>query len=186
MDLEADTAAQIPRSGSTRRIVSFHDFDRTPEKLETIHARLAALDPDIVKLATLATTVHDSLRMLQLVQQARVPTIGFCMGELGIASRLLAGRFGSPLTYAAPDQQGVAPGQLPFAEMKDVYHYDRISPQTAVYGVIGDPLAHSLSPRVHNAAFAALGLDCVYVPLRVPARTWPSSSAMLPRLGCAG
>ncbi len=44
-----------------------------------------------------------------------------------------------------------------------------ISGKTRVVGIIGDPIAHSLSPAMHNAAFAALGLDYVYVPLHVAA-----------------
>ncbi len=51
--------------------------------------------------------------------------------------------------------------------MRDVYHYDRINKQTQLYGVIGDPVAHSLSPLVQNAAFEATGFDGVYLPFRV-------------------
>ena len=38
---------------------------------------------------------------------------------------------------------------------------------TQIYGVIGDPISHSLSPSLHNPAFAALGIDAVYVTFRV-------------------
>ena len=69
VDLEDDVAATIPRFGKTKRIISLHDFRKTPDDLDEIHARLAALDADIVKIATMANQPHDNLRMLQLVQE---------------------------------------------------------------------------------------------------------------------
>jgi 3-dehydroquinate dehydratase/shikimate dehydrogenase len=169
VDLEEDAAEAIPRYGRTKRIVSYHNFRNTPEELEGIHAHLASLDADVVKLATMANTPHDNLRMLQLVRQSQIPTVGICMGDLGTASRVLVGRFGAPFTYATFHQErALAPGQLSFQEMKEVYDYDRIRTDSEVYGVIGDPIAHSLSPLVHNAAFRAQNLNKIYVPFRIP------------------
>ena len=169
IDLEGDIAARIPRYGSTQRIVSHHDFRATPDNLEEIHERLAKCDPDIIKLVTMANAPADNIRMLQLVSRASVPTIGFCMGELGVPSRILAGKFGAPFTYATfSKERTLAPGQLSFDDMRKVYRYDDIDRDTQIYGVLGDPIAHSLSPLIHNAAFRALGLNKVYVPFRVP------------------
>ena len=53
-----------------------------------------------------------------------------------------------------------------------------ISAKTRLLAVIGDPVAHSLSPAMHNAAFRALGLDAVYVALRVPAESLAPVLAM--------
>jgi len=115
VDLEEDAAAVIPRYGKTKRIISLHDFRKTPENLEEIHARLAALDADIVKLATLANHPHDNLRMLKLVQNAKTPTVGLCMGDIGVPSRVLSGRYGAPFTYATfHHERALAPGQLSF------------------------------------------------------------------------
>jgi 3-dehydroquinate dehydratase/shikimate dehydrogenase len=87
---------------------------------------------------------------------------------LGFLSRLLCGRYGAPFTYASfSAERELAPGQISFDEMRDVYHYDRIDKQTQIYGVIGDPVAHSLSPLVQNAAFQAAGFNGVYLPIRV-------------------
>jgi 3-dehydroquinate dehydratase/shikimate dehydrogenase len=92
------------------------------------------------------------------------------MGELGLPSRILCAKYGSPFTYAASvSDREVAPGQLSFEAMRDVYRYDRIDSETQVFGVLGDPIAHSMSPLIHNAAFRQEGLNCVYLPLRVPA-----------------
>ena len=169
VDLEEDIATKIRRYGKTKRIISHHNFDETPLDIEHIHARMCQLDPDLIKLVTTAHSPVDSVRMLRLVAQAKVPTIGFCMGELGVFSRILAGKFGSPFTYATfSKDRELAPGQLSFDEMRKIYRYDEIGPDTDVFGVLGDPIGHSLSPLIHNAAFKALGLNHVYVPFRVP------------------
>lgn len=170
VDLEEDAARQLARSGRTKRVVSFHNFEKTPADLEGIYRRLAACDADFAKIAVMATCTHDNRRMLDQVRAASpVPLVGFCMGELGVVSRLLSGKFGAPFTYAAPDADAVAPGQVPFRKMVDLYRYDQIHAGTEVFGVIADPVGHSLSPLIHNTAFAHLNMNNrVYVPLRVP------------------
>ena len=169
IDLEEDIAAGIPRFGQTKRVISFHHFRKTPDDLEELHARMCDLDADVVKVATLANHTSDNTRMLRLVSNSRVPTVGICMGDIGTPTRILAGRCGAPFTYATfHHERKLAPGQLTFAEMKDVYRYDELTRETEVYGVIADPIGHSLSPLIHNAAFRASGLDKVYIPFRVP------------------
>ena len=170
VDLEDDIAGEVPRFGGTKRIVSHHDFQKTPADLEAIHARLAAMDADIVKIATMANHPSDNLRMLALVRNARVPTVGICMGDVGVPSRVLTGRCGAPFTFATFHEDRVmAPGQIGWRRMRDGYRYDSITDATRIYGVVADPVAHSLSPVVHNAALAAAGIDAVYLPFRVPA-----------------
>ncbi|WP_166821095.1 shikimate dehydrogenase [Thalassoroseus pseudoceratinae] len=168
VDLEEDIADDIKRYGPTKRIVSYHNFDETPDDLEDIHERLCGKDPDIVKIVTTANAHADIVRMMKLVQQSKVPTVGFCMGEIGIPSRILCGKYGSPFTYATfSKERQLAPGQLSFEDMHLGYRYKQIGPSTQVFGVVGDPIAHSLSPQIHNAAFQKDGFDGVYVPFRI-------------------
>lgn len=187
VDLEEDTAQRIRRYGSTKRIVSLHDFRKTPDNLAELHARIASNDADIVKLATLANHPNDNLRMLDLVANSELPTVGLCMGEIGMPSRVLMGRAGAPFSYATySSDRALAPGQLSFEQMRDLYRYEQLGPETEIYGVVGDPIAHSHSPLVHNAALAAAGLNMVYLPFRVPR---PDLSAFLetaPRWGLRG
>ena len=169
VDLEEDIAGSIPRYGKTKRIVSLHDFEKTPADLEEIAARLASKDADIVKIATMATSFADTIRMLRLVEKAKVPTIGICMGEAGILTRILSCRFGSPFTVATTSaNRKVAPGQLTFEQMKSLYRVEEITDKTKLYAVIADPVGHSLSPLIHNAAFAHDGLANRYFALNVP------------------
>ncbi|MFP6650370.1 MAG: type I 3-dehydroquinate dehydratase, partial [Pirellulaceae bacterium] len=80
VDLEDDVADKIPRYGTTKRIISRHNFEETPDDLEGLHKHLASLDADIVKIATLAHNTHDYLRILRLVRDSTIPTIGIAMG----------------------------------------------------------------------------------------------------------
>jgi 3-dehydroquinate dehydratase/shikimate dehydrogenase len=187
IDLEEDVAGQIRRFGKTKRIVSYHNFRKTPDDLRELHARMAALDPDIVKIACMANDPHDNVRMLEMMQESETPTVGMCMGDIGTPSRILAGKFGAPFTYSTfHHERTLAPGQLSYKHMTEIYRYERIGHDTTVYGVIADPIGHSLSPHVHNAAFAAKGVDAVYAPFRVPADALGQFMEDAPRLGIKG
>lgn len=187
VDLEEDAAKAIRRYGPSKRIVSHHDFDETPHDLDAIHNRLSKLDPDIIKIVTMAHTPADAVKVLKLVKESKIPTVGFCMGELGVFSRILCGKFGAPFTYATfnKDRQ-MAPGQLSFDDMKRIYRYDSIGPDTEVYGVLGDPIAQSMSPLIHNASFKALAMNKVYVPFRVPKDQFVHTLGVFKELGVKG
>lgn len=176
VDLEEDVAGEIRRYGQTKRIVSHHDFQRTPDDLEAIYERLCLLDADVVKLVTMAQSPRDNVRLLKLVASAKVPTIAFCMGEFGLPSRLLCVKHGAPFTYATFSRERVlAPGQIAFDDMRALYHVDEFNPETQVYGVVGDPVAHSHSPLIHNAALRHEGLNAVYLPFRIPSGELPAT-----------
>ncbi|MEE8452973.1 MAG: shikimate dehydrogenase, partial [Thermoguttaceae bacterium] len=186
-DLEEDIAGMVPRFGSTKRIISLHDFRKTPDDLEAIHRRLCELDPDIVKICTMANHPADNVRILRLVRRSDVPTVGLCMGDIGIPTRVLAGRFGAPFSFATfHHERALAPGQLSYQQMTEVYDYDRIDAETEVYGVIADPIGHSLSPQIHNAAFRHLKLNKVYLPIRVPREDLSRFLEQAPELGIKG
>jgi 3-dehydroquinate dehydratase / shikimate dehydrogenase len=187
VDLEDDIAGMIRRYGKTKRIISLHDYRKTPDDLAEVHARLVSLDADIVKIATMANSSHDNLRMLQLVRDSKTPTVGVCMGDIGTPSRILAGRFGAPFTFATfHHERTLAPGQLSYQQMTEIYHYDQINSETTVFGVIGDPIGHSLSPVIHNAAFRRLNINAVYLPFRVPREHLGQFIDDAPALGIKG
>jgi len=168
VDVEVDAAAGFPRRPGTRLIVSYHNFEETPEDLDTIYARLLEHRPDVAKVVTTARDITDTLRLFRLLRKASVPTIAFAMGERGFISRVLTRKYGGWLTFAALRRGAEsAPGQPTAEELRSLYRYKEITAETAVYGVIGNPVAHSLSPHIHNAAFRRVGLDAVYLPLLV-------------------
>lgn len=187
VDLEIDIAGSVPRFGETKRIISFHDFEATPPDLHQIHAKMTKCDPDVIKIVTMANSQEDNVRMLELVRAADIPTVGFCMGEFGITSRLLCGRFGSPFTYAGFSRdREMAPGQLTFAEVRNLYRFNNINEDTKIFAVVGDPIAHSMSPLLHNAAFRRTGVDAVYLPMRIPAGALTTTLTALGPLKISG
>lgn len=187
VDLEEDIAEQIPRYGKTKRIVSLHDFEKTPEDLQAIHDRMSKLDADIVKIATMAHSPQDNMRMLSLLEKTDVPTVGMCMGDIGTPTRILAAKYGAPFTYATfHHERALAPGQLSYRVMRDIYNYDSINSETEIFGVIADPIGHSLSPVIHNTAFQALEMNRIYLPFRVPALNLDQFIRDCPGMGIRG
>jgi 3-dehydroquinate dehydratase/shikimate dehydrogenase len=187
IDLEDDVAGKIPRFGQTKRIISHHNFRNTPENLRDLHTKMKALDADIVKIATMANSPRDNVRTLEMMRDSDSPTIGMCMGDIGTPSRILGAKFGAPFTYATfHHERALAPGQLSYDQMVNVFRHNSIGPETDVYGVIADPIGHSLSPQIHNVSFGALNINAVYAPFRVPYDALGQFVEDVPRLGIRG
>lgn len=172
---DEEAAPHGPRASSapaeTRTIVSHHDLAGTPRDLGGVFARLAAVaGADVRKVVFTAHTATDALHVLLELHRQPEPRrwIALAMGEAGLATRVLARKFGALLTFATVAAGGEsAPGQPTVAELRGLYGWDRGSPATQVYGVVGWPVAHSQGPLVHNAALAAAGIDGVYLPLPI-------------------
>ncbi|MGL4943956.1 MAG: shikimate dehydrogenase [Thermoguttaceae bacterium] len=175
VDLELDIAHGIPRFGKTRRLISYHNLEETPEDLGTLYAQMKACDPDIIKIAAMPKSIDDVHRLLRFVAACnsapdKIPTVGISMGEMGMVSRILAGKYDMPITYATfSEARIIAPGLMYYKKLRDDFRCEKIDPDTAVFGIIGDPIGHSLSPAIHNASFAAAEMNAVYVPFRVSA-----------------
>ena len=170
-DVEIETAKRMGRRELARElftarvVVSYHDFRGTPRNLKEIVRRLERAGGHAIKIAAQCHSVSDSARICELARTRR-DVVAIPMGEFGFAGRVLSLRMGSALAYAAVEQ-ATAPGQLSLGAMTDLYRAERITRRTRVYGVIGDPIGHSLSPVLHNAAFHARRFDAVFVPFLV-------------------
>ena len=176
VDLEIESAERAgPAAVAELRrlvplLVSFHDYQQTPESVEAALSRLKAFPADFYKVVTRSWRHGENAALLRLNAGARGhgKVLAFALGEVGVPTRVLSVAWGAPFTYAAfSSDQAVAPGQLTGREFLEHYRLGRLSARTAIYGLIGNPVAHSLSPAVHNAAFAAKGLDAIYLPFRV-------------------
>jgi len=155
----------IAQTGGRRIVLSMHDFDGTPPDLAALAQALRATGAEVVKLAVKATRLSDCVPLLELGAQAgrHGPLVLIAMGEYGAATRILARRFGSPWTYAGLERDV---GQMTPSALVEEFHFRSLTESTDLYGLVGSPVAHSVSPAMHNAAFRASRLDAVYLPLR--------------------
>lgn len=168
VDVEHDSMKHIVRRDCTKIIASYHNFQETPLNLNRIYDEICHLKPDIVKIVTYAQDITDNIKIFELLKIAHLPLISFCMGENGHISRILTRKFGGFLTFASLGKgKESAPGQLTFQEITDIYHFKQINRETKVYGIVGNPVSHSMSPAIHNSSFIEKGLNSVYVPLKV-------------------
>jgi 3-dehydroquinate dehydratase/shikimate dehydrogenase len=182
IDIEWDTPFDRVKQARGGRgiIVSRHDFSGTPADTVGLLDRLRASGGEIAKLAVTTERPSDLLKLLKGARAGR-STIVIGMGGAGMSTRILAGHFGSRWTYAGA---AIAPGQVTVDRLVDEFHFRRIQPDAAVYAVLGRPVALSLSPAMHNAGFAALGLNAAYVPLE--ARDLDGVRAFAETLGVRG
>lgn len=163
VDVEDGVADDFVARVHGRRIVrSHHDFETLPADAEARLRHMARSGAEIVKLAVMAHRLSDLVTLRRLARMVNGRGVLLAMGPAGVASRVLATKFGARWTYAG---ESVAPGQVPLARMRDEFRIAQLTEATAIYGVVGKPVEHSLSPVMHNAAFADAGLDAVYLPL---------------------
>jgi len=174
VDIDRDSSVELGEvEGRCSRIVSHHELDGTPADLAALEesVRRYCYENDLVKLVTHANCAEDGVRMLRHLRGAP-GLIGFCSGEAGSFTRVLAPVFGSPFTYAAPMELPgepaaplTAPGQLRLNDLMAAWPPGGAGPGTAVFGVLGKPARHSWSPRLLGMALKAARLDAVYLAL---------------------
>jgi len=155
----------VIRLKAGRRIVlSSHDFDGVPQDLAARMQAMQSTGAEVIKIAVKANALSDCVTLLDVGAQLgrHRGFVLIAMGEFGTATRVLAGRVGSLWTYAGSERHV---GQMSVDSLLKDYRFRAITPSTDVYGVTGLPVSHSVSPAMHNAAFAAMRLDAVYLPL---------------------
>src|SRR5467141_2826288 len=186
-DLEVETLRKLPGQSvreypvPPRVLLSVHDFERTPDLPRSVNLP-AHGGVDAVKIASEARSIHDSVRLLRLARNSK-NFVAVPMGEAGLPARILALREGSALAYA-PVAAATAPGQVSLDEMKHLYRAHTLTRRTRVYGVIGDPIGHSLSPLLHNTGFVSRRVDAVYLPFLV--RQLSDFLVAIPEFGVRG
>jgi 3-dehydroquinate dehydratase/shikimate dehydrogenase len=192
VDVEIETAEVAgPRLESLRArarlILSYHNFEGTPA-MEVVLRRMMRIPADGYKLVTTARKPSDNYRVLSLARlHPRVPVIPLAMGELGFPSRVLSTMFGGLYTYATPSTaEGTAAGQVCARQLRQLYRIERLARSAKIYGVIADPVRHSISPAVHNRAFQSRRTSAVYLPFLVQAPQLKDFVTLAEKLPIAG
>ena len=159
----------LAENKKTKLILSEHNFKEPIENLYEIYEEIYSVFPDaIAKTAYQAKHINDCFDAFDILREYGDKAIAICMGRFGIISRIIAKKLNAFLTFASiAEDQATAEGQLTIEKMKNLYRYDSINSDTELFGVIADPVEHSISPAVLNACFAAEKMNKVYLPLLV-------------------
>jgi 3-dehydroquinate dehydratase/shikimate dehydrogenase len=149
-------------------LLSYHNYGGTPP-LESLLRRMTRISADGYKVVTTARKPSDNYRILALARtHPKTSTVVLAMGETGFPTRVLSTAFGGLYTYAAPNASGgTAAGQVCAHQLRHLYRVEKFTKDARIYGVIADPVRHSISPVVHNRAFQARRADAVYLPFLV-------------------
>jgi 3-dehydroquinate dehydratase/shikimate dehydrogenase len=182
IDLEVESANQATRpqlakfraalsAASAVLLLSSHDFTRTLrlEGLEQTAQRIAAFEPEFVKVVSTARSLADNLTILHMIenQSLSAHVIGIAMGEEGLISRVLGPRAGGAFTFASASEGAeTAPGQVSARTLLDLYRIEQVDQATRIFGVAGNPIAHSLSPLMHVTAFRRENVNAIMLPLK--------------------
>ncbi|MGH9627448.1 MAG: shikimate dehydrogenase [Bryobacteraceae bacterium] len=192
VDLEIESAENVGAKldglrGRTTFIVSYHNYETTPA-LDPVVRRMMRVSADAYKIVTTARKPSDVSRVLSLSKTyPRASLILLAMGEPGFPTRILSTAFGGLYTYAAPvTAEGTASGQVCARLLRNLYRVEKFTKGAKIYGVIADPVRHSISPAVHNRAFQSKRMDAVYVPFLVRPQQLRDYMSMADRLPVAG
>jgi 3-dehydroquinate dehydratase/shikimate dehydrogenase len=173
VDIEIESAENCVDSlealrSRARLVISYHNYGGTPA-LDTVMRRMLRVAADGYKIVTTAKKPSDNARILALAKTySKTPTILLAMGETGFPTRVLSPSSGGLFTYAAPNSaEGTASGQVSAHQLRHLYRVEKFTKDARIYGVVADPVRHSISPAVHNRAFQARRADAVYLPFLV-------------------
>jgi 3-dehydroquinate dehydratase/shikimate dehydrogenase len=173
VDIEIESAENVQAHleclrGNATLVISYHNYQTTPS-IDAVLRRMLRIPADAYKIVTTARKPTDNARVLGLAKaNPRTPVIVLAMGECGFPTRVLSTAFGGMYTYAAPNAaEGTASGQVTARQLRHLYRVEKFTKAAKIYGVIADPVRHSISPAVHNRAFQARRMDAVYLPFLV-------------------
>lgn len=159
------------RDERERLILSAHQLGSPQSNVDELAASIVDSEQaGVAKIAVCTDEITDSFVILDLLHRYGPRVIAIAMGEAGQWTRVLAAKFGAWGTFAALDVgQQTAAGQFTVDDMLLRYRWRNINTSTRVFGVLGDPVAHSMGPTIFNHWFAEHDINAVYLPLRVSA-----------------
>lgn len=161
-DLHAELLVEVPEE---QRLISWHGPAQPFTELQHRFTAIAATPARHYKMIPHAAQAGDELASLALLQSLRRADLtSFSTGEIGTWTRIVAPLFGSPLIYGSFGREPGAPGQLSIERLIEDFHLPDFGEPQAVYGIVGNPVSHSLSPRLHNGAYRTLGIPAIYLP----------------------
>ena len=154
-----------------KRMIAWHGATNDLAEVKARFAHLSSIPASLYKLVTRVTGMQAELNPLLLLKSlsasGRTDTLAYAEGPMGFWSRVAALHLGAPAIFGSlPNNAG--PAEVPtITQLISDYGLPDLTPVTELFAIIGDPIFHSLSPRLHNAAYRVLDCHALFVPLRV-------------------
>ena len=169
LDVETDTSEELLRLvPPEKRLVSWYGSVKDLPELQGRFAQLSSVPAGGYKIVTTANTITEEFLPLSLLKSLkRTDTIAFANGPLGFWNRLLALQLGAPGIFGLVAGGSAVDMEPSIAKLIADYGLPEVSPAKELFAIIGDPIFHSLSPRLHNASYRATNHSALFVPLRV-------------------
>lgn len=147
-------------------IKSIHDFNGIPDNLFLKMNRMATKG-FIPKVAVKVNGVKDLIFLFSAQEKLKdiKKKIIIGMGDYGVPVRILYKKIGCFTTFCSDNE--VAPGMLSPRSLSELYRADRVNAQTHIFGIIGNPVMHTISPNIHNPGFHGIRFNAIYVPFLV-------------------
>jgi 3-dehydroquinate dehydratase/shikimate dehydrogenase len=164
-DLSEELLQQIPPE---KRLLSWYGNISDLSELESRFEQVSSTPAAVYKIVTDANTITEEFLPLFLLKSLqRDDTIAFSIGPLGFWNRVAALQLGSPAIYGRVANDSIAEMEPSIRKLIDDYDLPNVRPVQETFAIIGNPIFHSLSPRLHNASYRTMALPALYVPLRV-------------------
>ncbi len=160
--IDPDLLAIIPPH---QRLISWHGSTCSQSALGARFEKISTVEAKFYKLVIEAQQSGDELVPLTLLKTlGRSDTLAFASGKIGFWSRLLAPRLGCPLIFGTLDRSSADDGTPSVFQLIQDYGVPAQTPLNKLFGIVGNRVLQSPSPRLHNAAYRALGLPALFVP----------------------
>ena len=177
-DLSSGVLAEIP---AEKRLISWHGAASDFKSLKAKFDQVSMVEAPVYKLIPGAVGTGDELAPLRLLKSlGRTDVVAFASGQTGFWTRLVAPHLGAPIVFGSTEKNRSNKKKDPFSQKEDSFHQGEPSifqlmedyglpslvPFETIYGIVGSPISHSLSPRLHNEAYRALGRAAIFVPFQ--------------------
>lgn len=157
----------LQRIGPERRVITWRGRARTMDDLDAALRTIRRVPARLYRIEVETSRCSETLLPMALLHRERRNDLtAYAIGATGIWTRILAPRLGAPIVFGGDDDR--IDGMLPMEQCIGDYGFPRIDPIDEIFGIAGDPILRSLSPRLHNAGFRALGRRALYLPFHVP------------------
>jgi len=164
-DVSEELLALIP---AEKRLLSWYGRVQDVSQLNDRFAQLSSVSAAAYKIVTTAETIAEEFLPLYLLKSLqRSDTIAFSHGPLGFWNRLVALQFGAPAVFGRAENDSTVDMEPSIRKLIDDYGLPELNPVTEIFAIIGNPIFHSLSPRLHNASYRSMEHPALFLPLRV-------------------